>query len=277
MLSLAVRIGRHLQQQAFEGGDRKHSLYCTSCVFSNTIGYVQQNQRGRYGSGWFNHTRSSYNWKSSCKLKEDRELCQLSDRELKDHLIEVGLLGEKEAEKLREKRKAEEMKKASKARSSGNEPRSVSVSQSEEPDRKKQKKEKKEEERRKKAEAEAEARKKEEDASKKKEAEDFRAQLQSELDIILHGYLFDETFRCETQKSLMKQAEYEKKLVFSVLERMPNYRSRVQEGEDMIMNRREIEMHNERMREAEREKERERERERILCRTQPKLRKSKAG
>ena len=51
----------------------------------------------------------------------------MSDRELKDHLIEVGLLGEKEAEKLREKRKAEEMK-ASRARSSGKEPRSVSVS-----------------------------------------------------------------------------------------------------------------------------------------------------
>ena len=102
------------------------------------------------------------------------------------------------------------------------------------------KRKKKDEEKRKKAEAEAEAKKKEEDARKKKEAEDFRAQLQSESDLILHGYLFDETYRCETQKSLKKQAEYEKKLVFSVLERTPNYRSRVQENEDM--NRREIDM-----------------------------------
>ena len=64
---------------------------------------------------------------------------------------------------------------------------------------------------------------------RKRQAEDFRAQLQSESDIVLHGYLFDETFRCETQQSLKKQAEYEKKLKFSVLERTPNYRSRVQE------------------------------------------------
>ena len=72
MLSLAVRIGRHLQQQAFGGSDRKQSLCCASCVFSITIGYVQQNQRGKYGSGWFNRTRSSCNWKSSCKLEEVR-------------------------------------------------------------------------------------------------------------------------------------------------------------------------------------------------------------
>ena len=86
----------------------------------------------------------------------------MSERELRDHLVEVGLFGKKE----KEKRKAEEMK-ASRAQSSGNEPRSVSASQSEEPDRK-LKKEQKEEEKRKKAEAEAGARKKEEDARKKR-------------------------------------------------------------------------------------------------------------
>ena len=139
--------------------------------------------------------------------------------------------------------------KALRAQSSGKELRSVSVRQSEEPDGKKQKKEKKEEEKRKKAEAEAEAKKKEEDARKKKEAEDLRTQLQSESDIILYGYLFDETFRCEMQDSLRKQAEYEKKLVFSILERTPNYRSRVQENEHM--NKIAIDVRNERMRAAE--------------------------
>ena len=167
MLGLALRVGKHCGQQGY-GSDRRHSLYCSSCAYWNTRTAL------RFANGWYNHTRSSCNWRSSCKLMEDRELCRLSKRELKDHLVEVGLLGEKEAEKLREKRKAEEMKKASGPRSSGNEPRSVSVSQSEGPDRKKQKKEKKDEEKRKKAEAEAEARKKEEDARKKKEAEDFR-------------------------------------------------------------------------------------------------------
>ena len=140
------------------------------------------------------------------------------------------------------------MMTASMPQSSGNEPRSVSVSQSEAPDRKKQKKEKKEEEKRKRAAAEAEAKKKAEDERKKKEAEDFRRQLQSESDLILYGCLFNETYRCETQESLRKQAEYEKKLVFSVLERTPNYRWRVQEGEDW--NRREMEMRAERMRVA---------------------------
>ena len=147
-----------------------------------------------------------------------------------------------------EKKKAEEMK-VLRAQSSEKEVRSVSVSQSEEPDRKKQKKAKKEEKKRKKAEAEAEAKKKKEDARKKKEAQNLRTQLQSGSNVILHGYLFDETFKCETQNNLKKQAEHEKKLVFSVLERTPNYQSRVQENENM--NKIAIDMRNERMRAAE--------------------------
>ena len=59
-----------------------------------------------------------------------------------------------------------------------------SVNMSDDPERKKQKKEK------------ADAKKKEEEAKKKEGAEDLRSQLQSESDIILHGYLFDKTFRC---------------------------------------------------------------------------------
>ena len=81
---------------------------------------------------------------------------------------------------------------------------------------------------------------------RKKEAQDFRNQLQAESDMILYRYLFDPIYRCYTQHSLQKQAEYEKQLPYSVLERTPNYRSRVQEAEDW--NRREIEMHGERMR-----------------------------
>ena len=65
--------------------------------------------------------------------------------------------------------------------------------------------------------------------------------------------MFDETFRCQTQNSLKKQAEYEKKLVFSILERTPNYRSRVQEAEDM--NKREIEMRGEMMKVANENRE----------------------
>ena len=139
MRSLALRVGKHLGQQRY-GNDRKHSLWCSSCVYWNATSALQGTP-GRFSSGWYNRARSSCNWRSSCKLCEDRELVRLSERELKDHLIEVGLLGEQEAEKLREKRKPEVMKQASKARSSGNEPRSVSVCQSEGPDRKKQKKE----------------------------------------------------------------------------------------------------------------------------------------
>ena len=165
-------------------------------------------QPTKYASGWFNHTRSSCNWRKQCLLQEDHTMSAMSDRALRDHLIELGLFDPEE------KKRAEE-KKALRGQSSGTgEVRSVSVS--EEPDRKKQKKEKKEEEKRKKEgdekrkreEDEAEAKKREEDAKKKKEAADLRS-LQSESDIVLHGYLFDETFRCETQKSLMKQAKYE--------------------------------------------------------------------
>ena len=75
------------------------------------------------------------------------------------------------------------------------------------------------------------------------EAQDFRNQLQAESDMILYGYLFDPIYRCYTQSSLQKQAAYEKQRPYSVLEKTPNYRSRVQEAEDC--NRREIEMHGE--------------------------------
>ena len=114
----------------------------------------------------------------------------MSDAELRRNLRLHGLYGPEE-QRNEEQREAE---KSAEGRSA----RSVSVS--DEPDSKKQKKEK------------AEAKKKEEEEKKRKEAEDLRSQLQSESDIILHGYLFDETFRCETQKSLMKQAKYERQL-----------------------------------------------------------------
>ena len=116
-------------------------------MIANTIGHAQKNQPAKYGSGWFNHVRAA------------------TGKEVADSKITWSRLGC--LEKKRRKRKAEEMK-ASRAQSSGNEPRSVSVSQSEEPDRKQLKKEQKEEDKRKKAEAEAGARKKEEDARKKR-------------------------------------------------------------------------------------------------------------
>ena len=151
-------------------------------------------------SGWFNHIRSSCNWKESLQTQgRSKELC--------NHLVEGGLFGEKK----KEERKAEEMKALR-----APEPRCVSVAKVKNRNRKKQKEREEEGRKRKKAAAEAEARKKEEDARKKKEAEDFRTQLQPESDIILHDYLFGEMFRCKTQKSLKKQAEYEIKLYMGI-------------------------------------------------------------
>ena len=138
-------------------------------------------------------------------------MLKMSDAELRKNLRLHGLYGPEE-QRNEEQREAE--------KSAGGRP-ARSVSMSDEPERKKQKKER------------AEAKKKEEEAKKKKDAEDLRSQLQSESDIILRGYPFDETFTCETQKSLTKQAKYEKQLKFTVLERTPNYRSRAQECEDM--------------------------------------------
>ena len=101
---------------------------------------------------------------------------------------------------------------ASKPESLRNEPRSTSVSQSEKPEiersKRKRRKTRKSERRLK---QKLKAKKKAEDKRKKKEAEDFRKQLQSESEV-LHGYLFDEAYRCNTQESQMTQAKHEKKL-----------------------------------------------------------------
>ena len=121
-------------------------------------------------------TRGACSWRSSCPLPADEVTLKTFDAELRKHLRLHGLYGPEE-QRNEEQRKAEN--------SAGGRP-ARSVSMSDEPERKKQKKEK------------AEAKKKEEEAKKKKEMEDLRSQLQSESEIILHGYLFDETFRCET-------------------------------------------------------------------------------
>ena len=122
MLTLSLRLGKHLQQNPYGEQDRKHSLYCASCFYFNTLQFARKGQPTKYASGWFNHTRSSCNWRKQCMLKEDHIMSRMSDRELRDHLVELGLFG------AEEKKQAEE-KKALRAQSSGKvEVRSVSVS-----------------------------------------------------------------------------------------------------------------------------------------------------
>ena len=176
MLVLGLRLFRFMGQVQFGGADRKTNLFCTSCYFYNSYQRDSKTSSAKDGTGWYNHTRSTCSWRSSCPLPADEVTLKTFDAELRKHLRLHGLYGPEE-QRNEEQRKAE--------KSAGGRP-ARSVSMSDEPERKKQKKEK------------AEAKKKEEEAKKKKEMEDLRSQLQSESEIILHGYLFDETFRCET-------------------------------------------------------------------------------
>ena len=191
MLVLGVRLARFMGQVKFGGSDRRTNLFCTSCYWSNSHQLASKNYSTRSASGWHNQTRSTCTWLKSCPPSPEEVLVSMSDIELQNHLKLHGLYGPEEQKKEEQRRGLSEPASGAEERAT----RSVSIS--EEPDRKKQKKEK------------AEAKRKEEE-KKKKELEDLRQQLSDESDIVLHGYLFDETFRCETAASLKKQAKYEK-------------------------------------------------------------------
>ena len=201
MLVLGLRLALFMGQVKGGGSDQRTNLFCTSCYWCNSHQLAGKNYSTRSASGWYNRTRSTCAWRKSCPLSPDEVLVSMSDIELQSHLKLRGLCGPEEQKKEEQRRGLSEP-----ASSAGERP-TRSVSMSEEPDRKKQKKEK------------AEAKRKEEE-KKKKELEDLRQQLQFKSDIILYGYLFDETFRCETPASLKKQAKYEKQIKFTVLERL---------------------------------------------------------
>ena len=252
MLRLACSWGQVTGQAKYGGYDRKHSLWCSSCAFSNTTIALARGEDVKKVSGWYVHTRSACHSKDKCPLKPDEELLTMSSAELLRHLKEKGMFG-KEEQELQEKEKEKMMM------SRKSEPRSVTAS--EEPERKRQKKERKEEEKRIKAEKEAEKKAEEDRLNKKREEEEKRIQKETEdrktslrdsSDEILHGYLFDKEFRVQTQKAQEAQAKYEKKLVYSILEQTPNYQSRLQET--IEHNKRQIDEHNARMLREEKEK-----------------------
>ena len=252
MLRLACSWGQVTGQAKYGGYDRKHSLWCSSCAFSNTMIALARGEDVKKVSGWYVHTRSACHSKDKCPLKPDEELLTMSSAELLRHLKEKGMFG-KEEQELQEKEKEKMMM------SRKSEPRSVTAS--EEPERKRQKKERKEEEKRIKAEKEAEKKAEEDRLNKKREEEEKRIQKETEdrktslrdsSDEILHGYLFDKEFRVQTQKAQEAQAKYEKKLVYSILEQTPNYQSRLQET--IEHNKRQIDEHNARMLREEKER-----------------------
>ena len=279
MLRLACRWGHVTGQAKYGGYDRKHSLWCSSCAFSNATIALARGEDVKNVSGWYVHTRSACHSKDKCPLEPDEELLGMGSAELLRHLKENGMFG-KEEQELQEKEKEKEKEKIIMIRKS--EPRSArSVTASEEPERKRQKKERKEEERRIKAEKEAE-KKAEEDRLKKqreeeekrikKETEDRKTSLRESSDEILHGYLFDKDFRVYTQKAQEAQAKYERKLKYSILEQTPNYQSRLQET--IEHNKRQIDEHSARMLRKEKERilkeEEEKEKERLKRRAERK-------
>ena len=252
MLRLACAWGQVTGQSKYGGYDRKHSLWCSSCAFANSMIAATRGEDIKKISGWYIHTRSACHSKDKCPLKPDEELLKMSAAELLRHLKEKGMFG-KEEQELQEKEK----EKIAMSRKS--EPRSITAS--EEPERKRQKKERKEQEKRikeekaaeKKAEEDRLRKKREEEEERiRKETEDLKTRLRDSSNEILHGYLFDKDFRVHTQKALEAQAKYEKKLEYSILEQTPNYQSRLQEASEH--NKRQIEEHNARMLREEKER-----------------------
>ena len=171
MLRLACHWGHVTGQAKYGGYDRKHSLWCPSCAFSNATIALARGEDVKKVSGWYVHTRSACHSKDKCPLKPDEELLAMGSAELLRHLKEKGMFG-KEEQELQEKEK----EKIIMIRKS--EPRSVTAS--EEPERKRQKKERKEEERRIKAEKEAEKKAEEDRLKKQREEEEKRIQKETE-------------------------------------------------------------------------------------------------
>ena len=261
MVALAAKWGAVTGQCKTGGQERKKSLWCSSCAFQNSLAAIAQGGSTRFATGWFQHIRSTCRQREQCPLFSDEDLWKMSSAEMRDHLRELGVMGQDE----QAKRKAE-IQAASRA----SEVRSVSIS--EDPEKKRLKKEKKQEEKRKRAEAEA-IRKAEEDRLKKekeeedrlrKEAEESKESLRASANYVLHSYLFDSSYRCAPRK-MEKHAKYAKKLPHEVLAKTPNYISRLAEANEH--NRRQLEEYKARMLRKEKERilkeEEEKEEERL--------------
>ena len=104
MLRLACAWGYVTGQAKYGGYDRKHSLWCSSCAFANTMMAVARGEDVKKVSGWYVHTRSACHSKDKCPLKPDEELLRMSSAELLRHLKEKGMFG-KEEQELQEKEK----------------------------------------------------------------------------------------------------------------------------------------------------------------------------
>ena len=94
MLALACKWGQLTGQKKIGGAERRQSLWCSSCAYNKTVAFMAKNEAIRHATGWFNHTRGTCHQRSYCKLAEDEQLCRMSQVQLRDHLLELGLLKE---------------------------------------------------------------------------------------------------------------------------------------------------------------------------------------
>ena len=254
MLQLGTKLTKILKQHEHGGSEqpgRKESIFCSSCWWRVTTSAVTGGANVRKASGWWSHSRNTCNRKTSCPLAQDSDLLRMSNDELRRRLAENGLeIGQVKKEKEEEPR-----------------PRSISVvseSSAGQPEkkrkRKKEEKKQREEEEKKRLEMEAKKKEdedrkqkeKEEEDRKRKEAEEFKETLRAVSKQKLHGYLFDNSYRCDPSK-MEQQAKYERKLPYEVLVRTPNYVSRLEELSEY--NKSQIEAHNARMLREEQEAE----------------------
>ena len=75
MLRLACHWGHVTGQAKYGGYDRKHSLWCSSCAFSNATIALARGEDVKKVSGWYVHTRSACHSKDKCPICVLARIC----------------------------------------------------------------------------------------------------------------------------------------------------------------------------------------------------------
>ena len=225
MIIVAQRLSNFFNQPS--GGQRaSQTVFCSCCWLYNMRMESKRQRDYAKVSGWFTHPRNMCKYKDSCDLKPESVIAKMQHHELRAHLIELELIHEDEGKtKEKDARKVEIV--------SEGEPEKKKRKKEKKDEEKKEKKEtqRKEEEKKRQAEEAAKKKAKEDEEKKRKEAEEFKQSLRGETTAVLHGYLFESSYRCTPHK-MEQQAKYEKSLPYEVLVRTPNYISRLEEANE---------------------------------------------
>ena len=196
MIMVAQRLSNFFNQPT--GGQRaSQTVFCSCCWLCNMRMESKRQRDYAKVSGRFTHPRNMCKYKDSCELKPESVIAKMQHHELRSHLIDLELIHEDEGTtKEKDTRKVEIVNEG--------EPETKKKKRKKEKkdEAKKEKKEtqRKEEEKKRQAEEAAKKKEKEDEEKKRKEAEEFKQSLRGETTAVLHGYLFQSSYRCTPRK-----------------------------------------------------------------------------